>query len=117
VRLPTQAHAGPGRPKLGVVAREVSLLPRTGSGLANNRTGLGGTARLVDQAGNMNLASNERAWPIEAAGRFLSAMQATCPATKRQLAPFSPWTANLDELIRDCHGTSAARSTHGPRLF
>ena len=57
-RLPSQAKAspntkqrGPGRPKLGVVCREVSLLPRHWAWLSTQRGGASASLRrLVDDA-------------------------------------------------------------------
>ncbi len=51
IALPRSARSGPGRPKLGVVAREVTLLPRHWSWL-NEQPGGASAAlrRLVDEA-------------------------------------------------------------------
>jgi len=49
--LPDAAPSGPGRPKLGVVSREVSLLPRHWAWLATQRGGASAVLRrLVDEA-------------------------------------------------------------------
>lgn len=48
---PERKHAGPGRPKLGVVSREVSLLPRHWEWLEDQRGGISVSMRaLVEEA-------------------------------------------------------------------
>jgi hypothetical protein len=50
-RVRTEAKPGPGRPKLGVVSREVSLLPRHWDWLENQPNGASAAIRrLVDEA-------------------------------------------------------------------
>lgn len=50
-RLAIEARTGPGRPKLGVVSREVSLLPRHWEWLERQSFGMSGSLRrLVEQA-------------------------------------------------------------------
>jgi hypothetical protein len=73
---PEQAARRPaGRPKLGVVAREVTLLPRHWDWLANQPGGASVALRkLVDQARSANRDSDARRRAQEAAYRFLSAM-------------------------------------------
>lgn len=71
---------GPGRPRLGVVAREVTLLPRHWDWL-NEQPGGASVAlrRLLDSAGGMN-ASGERAQQArEAADCFMAAMAGNQP--------------------------------------
>jgi hypothetical protein len=49
--IPDAGYAGPGRPKLGVVSREVSLLPRQWEWLASQSGGASAVLRrLVDEA-------------------------------------------------------------------
>ena len=65
----------PGRPKLGVVAREVTLLPRHWDWLASQPGGASVALRkLVEQARSANQDSDRRRRSQEAAYRFLSAM-------------------------------------------
>jgi uncharacterized protein len=66
---------GPGRPRLGVVAREVTLLPRHWEWL-NTQPGGASAAlrRLVDQARRANAGRDRLRWAQEAAYRFMSAM-------------------------------------------
>jgi uncharacterized protein len=52
-------HRGPGRPKLGVVAREVTLLPRHWEWLAKQRGGASVALRkLVEEAQRANTSSD-----------------------------------------------------------
>ena len=65
----------PGRPKLGVVAREVTLLPRHWEWLANQPGGASVALRkLVEQAKKANEGTDRKRIAQEAAYRFLSAM-------------------------------------------
>lgn len=77
----TQAHRrGPGRPKLGVTSREVSLLPRHWDWLEQQPSGMSGALRrLVEQAMNAH-PGKERARRSRAAlSAFLSSMAGDCP--------------------------------------
>ena len=69
-----EAARGPGRPKLGVVAREVTLLPRHWEWLAEQPGGASVTLRkLVEEARRSTGAAQERAY------RFMSAMAGDLP--------------------------------------
>jgi hypothetical protein len=75
------SHArGPGRPRLGVVSREVSLLPRHWDWLEEQPNGISAAIRrLVDQARKAE-PGKERARRIRAAlSRFLTAMAGNLP--------------------------------------
>jgi hypothetical protein len=66
---------GPGRPRLGVVSREVTLLPRHWAWLAAQRGGSSAALRrLVDQARRMNEARDQVRAAQDAAYRFMSAV-------------------------------------------
>jgi uncharacterized protein len=66
---------GPGRPKLGVVAREVTLLPRHWEWLASQPGGASvALRRLVDEARRANQSRDLRRRAQESAYRFLSSM-------------------------------------------
>jgi hypothetical protein len=70
---PQPAKAG--RPKLGVVAREVTLLPRHWDWLAGQPGGASVTLRkLVEAARRQQAGSDDRRAAQEAAYRFMSAM-------------------------------------------
>jgi hypothetical protein len=66
---------GPGRPKLGVVAREVTLLPRHWDWLGRQPGGASVALRkLVEQARKSNQGADRLRQAQEAAYRFMSAM-------------------------------------------
>jgi uncharacterized protein len=70
-----EAPRGPGRPKLGVVAREVTLLPRHWDWLAAQPGGASVALRkLVDAARRANQGQDRVRQSQEAAYRFMSAM-------------------------------------------
>ena len=77
---PAPVRVGPGRPKLGVVAREISLLPRHWEWLEQQPNGASAAIRrLIDDARKRNPGEQEARSAIEAAGRFLSAMAGDLP--------------------------------------
>src|SRR5437868_1819858 len=70
-----EPERGRGRPRLGVAAREVTLLPRHWDWLARQQGGASAALRrLVDAARAADLGTTEAAASREAAYRFLSAM-------------------------------------------
>jgi uncharacterized protein len=73
-------RTGPGRPRLGVVSREVSLLPRHWDWLEQQPNGISAALRrLVDEV-RKRAPSEERArLAREAAGRFMTAMAGNLP--------------------------------------
>ena len=71
---------GRGRPKLGVVAREVTLLPRQWEWLASQPGGASqALRRLVDEARRQNAGQDRIRVAREAAYRFMSAMAGNLP--------------------------------------
>lgn len=71
---------GPGRPRLGVVAREVTLLPRHWEWLASQPGGASVALRkLVEQARIANQSKDRQRRAQEAAYRFLSTMAGNEP--------------------------------------
>jgi hypothetical protein len=74
------APRGPGRPKLGVVAREVTLLPRHWNWL-NSQPGGASVAlrKLVEVARRVNATKDSVRGSQEAAYRFMSAMAGNLP--------------------------------------
>ncbi|HWZ30043.1 MAG TPA: DUF2239 family protein [Bryobacteraceae bacterium] len=70
----------PGRPKLGVVAREVTLLPRHWDWLASQPGGASVALRkLVEQARTAYQGRDRRRRAQESAYRFMSAMAGNAP--------------------------------------
>jgi len=71
---------GRGRPRLGVIAREVTLLPRHWDWLATQPGGASVTLRkLVDEARKANLQKNGQRQATENAYRFMAAMAGDLP--------------------------------------
>lgn len=69
-----------GRPKLGVVAREVTLLPRHWEWLGQQRGGASAALRrLVDEARTANAAHDQMRRAKEASYRFMSAIGGDLP--------------------------------------
>jgi hypothetical protein len=74
------APRGPGRPKLGVVAREVTLLPRHWDWLTQQKGGASVAIRkLVEEARRNSEAKDRIRLAQEAAYRFMSAMAGNNP--------------------------------------
>lgn len=108
-----------GRPKLGVVAREVTLLPRHWDWLATQPGGASAAVRrLVDQARQSSADTDRRRQAKESAYRFMSAMAGNEggfeEATRALFANDSPRFAELTERwprdLRDHARTLAARA-------
>jgi hypothetical protein len=77
---PDQPPRGPGRPKLGVVGREVTLLPRHWAWLGAQRGGASVTLRrLVDQARRDSGEADAVRQAQDAAYRFMQAMAGDHP--------------------------------------
>lgn len=92
----------PGRPKLGVVAREVTLLPRHWDWLASQPGGASVVLRrLVDEARRVNEPQERQRVAQEAAYRFIAAMAGDRPqfeeATRALFAGESARFASLTE--------------------
>jgi hypothetical protein len=90
---------GPGRPKLGVVAREVTLLPRHWEWLADQPGGASVALRkLVEEARRTHEGKDRRRKAQESAYRFLSALAGNLP--------------NFEEATRALFAGDAARFAH-----
>src|SRR5450432_1615997 len=94
---------GPGRPKLGVVAREVTLLPRHWEWLVQRPGGASvALRRLVDEARRANKDKDRIRQAQEAAYRFIAAMGENKPHYEEvaralfagDAARFTTWTAS-----------------------
>jgi uncharacterized protein len=97
------APRGPGRPKLGVVAREVTLLPRHWQWLARQRGGASVTLRrLVDEARRSGEEGGRIRAGQEAAYRFMSAIAGNKPHYEEAIrALFAPEPARFEKLIAE----------------
>ncbi|MFV8632050.1 DUF2239 family protein [Ralstonia pseudosolanacearum] len=113
-REPSTRPRGPGRPKLGVTAREVTLLPRHWDWLAAQPGGASVTLRkLVEAASRAAEGPDRRRNAQEAAYRFMSAMAGDAPgfeeATRalfaadagRFAALTQPWPADVRDFARE----------------
>ena len=112
---------GPGRPRLGVVAREVTLLPRHWDWLAAQPGGASvALRRLVDEARKGAVAGDRRRAAQEAAFRFLQALAGDLPryedATRALFAGdigrFDDATLHWPEDVRDHAALLAADAFH-----
>ena len=101
---------GPGRPKLGVVAREVTLLPRHWEWLAQQSGGASvALRRLVDEARRANKDKDRIRQAQEAAYRFIAAMGENKPHYEEvaralfagDAGRFEAWTASWPADVRD----------------
>jgi hypothetical protein len=104
------APRGPGRPKLGVVAREVTLLPRHWEWLAQQSGGASvALRRLVDEARRANKDKDRIRQAREAAYRFIAAMGENKPHYEEvaralfagDAERFQAWTAAWPADVRD----------------
>jgi uncharacterized protein len=104
------APRGPGRPKLGVVAREVTLLPRHWEWLAQQSGGASvALRRLVDEARRANRDKDRVRQAQEAAYSFIAAMAENKPHYEEvaralfaaDAKRFEAWTASWPTDVRD----------------
>lgn len=110
---------GRGRPKLGVVAREVTLLPRHWDWLATQPGGASAAVRrLVDEARQSRATTDQLRQARESAYRFMSAMAGNEPgfeeAIRALFASNEPRFTEMSEQwprdVRDHARTLAARA-------
>jgi hypothetical protein len=99
---PSEEARGPGRPKLGVVAREVTLLPRHWDWLSTQPGGASvALRRLVDDAKRTHQERDGIRQAREAAYRFMSAVAGNEPGFEEaSRALFSGNQENFEELAR-----------------
>jgi hypothetical protein len=98
-----EASRGPGRPKLGVVAREVTLLPRHWDWLSSQPGGASVALRkLVDEARHANAGKDTVRQSQEAAYRFMSAMAGNLPGFEESArALFAGNETMFSEIIKE----------------
>ena len=96
------ARSGPGRPRLGVVSREISLLPRHWDWLAEQPGGASAALRrLVDEARKRAPEKDDMRRSRDAASRFLWAVAGNLPGFEEVTrALFAGDDATLSELVR-----------------
>jgi hypothetical protein len=100
--LPERPRSGPGRPKLGVVSREISLLPRHWDWLEQQPNGASAALRrLVDQARKREPGEERSRLATESVGRFMSAMAGNLPGYEEaSRALYAGNRALFEDLIR-----------------
>ncbi|MFC4526093.1 DUF2239 family protein [Dyella halodurans] len=114
-----RANRGPGRPKLGVVAREVTLLPRHWEWLSRQPGGASAVLRkLVDEARRAGGGRERARLAGEAVDRFMLAMAGDLPGYeeasrafwRKEQACFSQltdaWPADVREHVRRLAATA-----------
>jgi hypothetical protein len=101
--LPRPVATGPGRPRLGVVSREVSLLPRHWEWLEQQPNGASAALRrLVDEARKREPGRQRARMAADAAFRFMSAMAGNLPGFEEAgRALYAANRAVFDDLVRD----------------
>jgi hypothetical protein len=78
--LPPPARTGPGRPKLGVVSREVTLLPRQWEWLESQPNGASAALRrLVEEARKSKNSDQTARARIDAVGRVMMVLAGNLP--------------------------------------
>jgi hypothetical protein len=113
------ANRGPGRPKLGVVAREVTLLPRHWEWLSGQPGGASAVLRkLVDEARRAGNGRDRARLAGESVDRFMLALAGDLPGYeeasrafwRKQHASFIQWTdawpADVREHVRRLAATT-----------
>lgn len=117
------APRGPGRPKLGVVAREVTLLPRHWEWLAQQSGGASvALRRLVEEARRANKDKDRIRQAREAAYRFIAAMgenklhyeEVARALFAGDAERFQAWTAAWPADVRDHARRLAAAAFEQP---
>ena len=101
--LPAPPRTGPGRPKLGVVSREVSLLPRHWDWLEQQPNGASAALRrLVDEARKRDPGKERARLATAAAGRIISAIAGNLPGYEEaSRALYAADRAQFEERILD----------------
>ena len=110
----TLEKRGPGRPKLGVISREVSLLPRHWEWLNDQPGGASGTLRRIVEEAQRNSGEKDKTrHSQESVYRFMSALAGNMPNYEEALRAFyagdalrfqeliQPWPAGIRNHIKN----------------
>lgn len=99
----SKTHEGPGRPSLGVVSREVSLLPRHWEWLSTQSGGASTTLRrLVEEARNKNSIREQMKMAQERTYKFLASIAGDFPGYEEALrALFAKNETGFKAKIKD----------------
>jgi len=102
-RVAPKPAAGPGRPRLGVVSREISLLPRHWEWLEEQPNGASAALRrLVDEARKREPEQERQRRARDAASRFMWSLAGNLPGFEEaSRALYAGDREKLGELIRD----------------
>ena len=112
---PADGSRKPGRPKLGVVAREVTLLPRHWDWLASQPGGASVALRkLVEQARRTNQDKDRSRLAQEAAYRFMSTMAGNEPGFEE--AARALFAGNRERFAENAEGWPADVRDHAKKL-
>jgi hypothetical protein len=115
VALEPAAPRGPGRPRLGVVAREVTLLPRHWLWLSGQPGGASvALRRLVDDARRANVGRDRVRRSQEVAYRFMSAMAGNQPGFEEAIRAL--FRGDRDRFEEQTAGWPADVSAHAKKL-
>ncbi len=100
---PAAPKTGPGRPNLGVVSREVSLLPRHWDWLSSQQGGISVTLRRLVDAERKRTGGMERARAArDAAGKFMWTMAGNQPGFEEaSRALYANDQTRLENLIKE----------------
>lgn len=101
--VPSPRSAGPGRPRLGVIGREVSLLPSHWAWLEAQPNGASAALRrLVEEARKRDPEEARAREAVGAAGRFMWAMVGNLPGFEEaSRALYRRDRSSFAELVRD----------------
>ncbi len=100
---PKPERTGPGRPRLGVISREVSLLPRHWDWLESQPSGASAALRrLVDDARKNNPAEEQLSLAIQATSRVMTALGGNLPGFEEATrALYARDRTRLAEWVKD----------------
>jgi hypothetical protein len=100
---PKPVRTGPGRPRLGVVSREISLLPRHWEWLEAQRGGASATLRrLVDEARKQDSGESDSRRATEATGRVMTAIAGNLPGFEEAYrALYARDHGRLEQWVKD----------------
>lgn len=112
--VPEDKKAGPGRPKLGVISREVSLLPRHWEWLEQDPKGISAAIRrLVDEARKREPGRFERVQQRDAASKFMWGIAGNFPGFEEaSRALFAEDQVVFAELTKDWPADVEAHLRH-----
>jgi hypothetical protein len=101
--VPKPVRIGPGRPRLGVISREISLLPRHWEWLEAQRSGASATLRrLVDEARKQDSGESGSRRALEATGRVMTAIAGNLPGFEEAYrALYARDRARLEQRVKE----------------